>query len=338
MKIRSIISNITEKKLKSNDPCWNEYRQFGTKTKNGKEVPNCVPNESVDDEFMRDQGGSGSAAARGSVKKINKSGRASWWAKNRAGTMKIFDNEQKANRFAMTNESVEDSQLFERVEIDHSRYLRSHGKKARGAGMWMFTSKGMGEPKGDEIVTINGDLSGAAKEAAKKLGTNRVYVMEEVELDEAQNALVGKYMNKSGSNTLYVEIWKKLPSGNYYHTISNQHGINISASAIDLKSNHAEAKKKVDRVSQYYDQDGDVGALKFLNSMLPGWKKAPLRESVDLTEDVHNDLNDTIIDFQRKLMRMTRQLDPAIAKEVKKIDKDLDNLRTGPLFNIRPGR
>ncbi len=61
-------------------------------------------------------------------------------------------------------------------------------------------------------------------------------------------------------------------------------------------------------------------------------------ESVELTEDVHNDLNDAIIDFQKKLMRMTRQLDPAIAKEVKAIDKSLDNLRTGPLFKVRPGR
>jgi hypothetical protein len=30
---------IEEKK----DPCWNEYTQYGMKTKNGKEVPNCVP-------------------------------------------------------------------------------------------------------------------------------------------------------------------------------------------------------------------------------------------------------------------------------------------------------
>ena len=28
------------------DPCWANYRQFGMKTKNGKEVPNCVPEKS----------------------------------------------------------------------------------------------------------------------------------------------------------------------------------------------------------------------------------------------------------------------------------------------------
>lgn len=24
-------------------PCWANYRQFGMKTKNGKQVPNCIP-------------------------------------------------------------------------------------------------------------------------------------------------------------------------------------------------------------------------------------------------------------------------------------------------------
>lgn len=33
---------IDEKK-KDGDPCWKGYEQIGTKQKNGKEVPNCVP-------------------------------------------------------------------------------------------------------------------------------------------------------------------------------------------------------------------------------------------------------------------------------------------------------
>lgn len=34
-----------EKKMMSakDDPCWKGYRMLGTKKKNGKEVPNCVP-------------------------------------------------------------------------------------------------------------------------------------------------------------------------------------------------------------------------------------------------------------------------------------------------------
>lgn len=31
------------KKKKDTDPCWKNYEQVGTKTKDGKKVPNCVP-------------------------------------------------------------------------------------------------------------------------------------------------------------------------------------------------------------------------------------------------------------------------------------------------------
>lgn len=38
----------------SDDPCWKGYVQLGTKKKNGKEVPNCVPKEEVDlDEAIK---------------------------------------------------------------------------------------------------------------------------------------------------------------------------------------------------------------------------------------------------------------------------------------------
>lgn len=104
--------------------------------------------------------------------------------------------------------------LNEGVEIDHSRHMRVHGKKARGAGQWMFTSKGMGEPSDDEIVTVNGSLSDAGKEAAKKLKTNRVYVMESVELDEASfgggsSSFFGSEMNRLSKEAKKKEAEKK---------------------------------------------------------------------------------------------------------------------------------
>jgi hypothetical protein len=44
----SLRSKIAEaKKMKGEDPCWDDYKMIGTKMKNGKEVPNCVPKESV---------------------------------------------------------------------------------------------------------------------------------------------------------------------------------------------------------------------------------------------------------------------------------------------------
>ena len=67
----------------------------------------------------------------------------------------------------------------EAVEIMHNRYMRSHGKKAKNTtGMWAFTTKEYGEPSKDEMVFVNGNLKDAAKQAAEKLGSDRVYVME----------------------------------------------------------------------------------------------------------------------------------------------------------------
>jgi len=34
-----------KKSTKEADPCWKDYHQVGTKTKDGKKVPNCVPDE-----------------------------------------------------------------------------------------------------------------------------------------------------------------------------------------------------------------------------------------------------------------------------------------------------
>jgi hypothetical protein len=71
-------------------------------------------------------------------------------------------------------------------------------------------------------------------------------------------------------------------------------------------------------------------------------KKAPWdkNEEVELDEatDPHNDLNDVIFDFQKKIMRFGRaNLDEKIAKNLKAIDNDLDNLRSD-LFKVRKGR
>ena len=82
--------------------------------------------------------------------------------------------------------------------INHDRYMRVHGKKAKGDGMWLFTTKHMGDPKDSEMVSVSGKLAAAAKEAMKKLGSKEVYVMESVDesastqLNEVADATVLK--------------------------------------------------------------------------------------------------------------------------------------------------
>jgi len=79
----------------------------------------------------------------------------------------------------------EDIEIIE--GIMHNRYERNHGKKARGTGSWAFTTKLYGSPKEHEMHFSSGEktLRDAHAEAAKKLGTKHLYVMEEVEqIDE----------------------------------------------------------------------------------------------------------------------------------------------------------
>lgn len=61
-------------------PCWSGYRQVGMKKKNGKEVPNCVP-ESVE-EINRH--GIPKDATKSELKKIRSSDKSSKGAKNLA--------------------------------------------------------------------------------------------------------------------------------------------------------------------------------------------------------------------------------------------------------------
>jgi hypothetical protein len=49
---KSLIKQII--KEESENPCWKGYQQIGTKMKNGKEVPNCVPIIKEESEYKFD--------------------------------------------------------------------------------------------------------------------------------------------------------------------------------------------------------------------------------------------------------------------------------------------
>jgi len=93
----------------------------------------------------------------------------------------------KSDRYLKNRRKVISKAIKEAVEVDHSHYMRAHGKKASGAGDWIFTtSLNLGEET--EVYSYQGTFSEAQKSArdwARANGHTRVYVMEEVEgLDE----------------------------------------------------------------------------------------------------------------------------------------------------------
>jgi hypothetical protein len=176
-------------------------------------------------------------------------------------------------------------------------------------------------------------------------------VTESVELDENQRSLDAHKFKQAAKVKAGIPLRKPGESLAAYVTRKAKAEAKMKKESEDLD------EALPPHLQKHFDKDGSalkgkwVGTGKDKKWIPTGGKKGNSKkaidvtpkgygpnESTDLNEDVHNDLNDAIIDFQKKLMRMTRQLDPAIAKEVKAIDKSLDDLRTGPLFKVRPGR
>lgn len=72
-------------------PCWPGYKQVGTKMKNGKEVPNCVPigeaklEEGNTDKALQKKADA-SGIAKGILKKVFDRGVAAWKVGHKPGT------------------------------------------------------------------------------------------------------------------------------------------------------------------------------------------------------------------------------------------------------------
>jgi hypothetical protein len=66
-----------------------------------------------------------------------------------------------------------------------------------------------------------------------------------------------------------------------------------------------------------------------------------MKESVELTEDVHNDLSDLLIKFEKDLMKYINPnsgVDAEVRKELAKAGTIVEKVRQGRLFKVRPGR
>lgn len=106
-------------------------------------------------------------------------------AKNKAKTQvekKVYaDIIAKIDRFdeevdlLISDNLTESDAIDEAVNVDDSKYVRAHGKKPKGNGMWGF------EIKGQEVFTPTSmsyaDAQKWAKEEAKRLGASYAYTL-----------------------------------------------------------------------------------------------------------------------------------------------------------------
>jgi hypothetical protein len=112
----------------------------------------------------------------------------------------------KETIFSMMNEALENMDEAA-VEVSNQRYTPSYSKQPRGSGSWMFTHKDKGDVNvndKEEVHTAQGNYTKAKNSAqkwAKERGHSTVYVMEEVELDEAKSDIYHKHMLKALGKT-----------------------------------------------------------------------------------------------------------------------------------------
>lgn len=133
--------------------------------------------------------------------------------------------------------------------VMHDRYMRAHGKKAQGSGMWAFTTKRIGDPSDNEIhiVTKNTTLTDAAKEARKALNNKNIYVMEETQMAN-------------------IDEQEKLPTG------------------VEMHYTHSDAKKKPFKVTHFSVSDAQRGQKEYgkMGYKLSHKKAVYAKEDMDL--------------------------------------------------------
>lgn len=134
-----LVSEVNEaKKMKGEDPCWDNYKMIGTKKKNGREVPNCVP-ESVESikegTFKYHMDKAIAAAERGDDKKKK-------YHLENARSAKFA---MKSSDFAKNKELLDKHrQMSEETELDEAakgHTIEAHGIRGMKGIPWRKTFK-----------------------------------------------------------------------------------------------------------------------------------------------------------------------------------------------------
>jgi hypothetical protein len=209
-------------------------------------------------------------------------------------------------------------------EIDegvmHNRYMRSHGKKARGTGSWAFTTKEYGPPKDHEMHFTSGQktLSDAHKEAAEKLGTKNLYVMEEVEqVDEISADMADRYLKGKRERD-----YKRSDDGTYSiprkpQSIRRKNidakGTSLALKTIQRPRNRLTKEDIIDRaVDKYVPEELKFTAEERLLRRLEGLSEGHIDMLMDLFESLNDTNQSMMIDSAETQEGLNQLLDFAI--------------------------
>jgi hypothetical protein len=170
-------------KKDSDDPCWKDYVQLGTKKKNGKEVPNCVPKEEVEIEenwATKAMAGKSPLKKKYQAPKDGEEDRASRMKKKMYGSMMGGLKKEEAE----LEEKMKDKPYEKQIGMGDSRSEKEIRDQISGlsdATLKKWASKSTGR-FGSKVAKLQDKLVAAEM---KKRG-----LRESVELDEAKGKLV----------------------------------------------------------------------------------------------------------------------------------------------------
>ncbi len=136
-------------KKRADDPCWEGYKQIGMKTKDGHEVPNCVPEETAAETF-KPPAGVAAQAKRGM--KLRKEGG------NKAATsVGVKRASQLAGRQNLSLATVKRMKAyFDRHQIDKKgKDWGNKEKPSKGKIAWLLWGGDPGYAWAKKIVAAN---------------------------------------------------------------------------------------------------------------------------------------------------------------------------------------
>jgi hypothetical protein len=136
MKLKNIIKESKTIQIED-DPCWKNYQQIGTKMKNGKEVPNCVPKNEVSENNI-------SKLKKGQTYKLNGVGYM-YLGKNSVGShifrkgdkSWVMDDDKLKSVLSEASSKSMPGQWVGYVETSKGDKLMGRFKSAMGAKQWL---------------------------------------------------------------------------------------------------------------------------------------------------------------------------------------------------------
>ena len=264
--MKTIKKIIEAAKMKGKDPCWKGYQMVGTKNKNGKEVPNCVPEEVQ-------QEGAVPSDEKVITVKHKTSGKTLRISANAAAKYRAM-----GYHFHPTNEEVE------QIEELSNATLRGYADKAR-ADIQKTLPKLHTDPKASGRVEKR--ISGLAASTVAKVKNNMK--SEEVEISEEQHKEIsvhtevedGSHDDKRDTKDLHDRIkaaakkhgatvtYQDRPSLRGSHTISARgpHEFHKEVKHIASDYEHLGAQHEIDESVEQIDEISSDLAGKYMDKV-----------------------------------------------------------------------